>query len=277
MRARDIPMHLRKIPRSGEELPVIGLGMWKTFDVASERGRRPLVEVLDRFSAAGGRVIDTSPMYDKAEEVVGELKSHVPQPFLATKVWTRGREEGIQQMKQSMRFLRTHQIDLMQIHNLLDWRTHLVTLRQWKGDGRIRYLGVTHYQTGAFPQLAEIMQTEEIDFVQLPLSIELTDAEERLLPLAQSKAIAVLVNRPLEAGSLLRHVWHKPLPAWAAEFDCQSWSEVFLRYVVSHPAVTCVIPATGNPEHVSQNLRAGEGRILSMQERSRLRTLVSQR
>ena len=270
-------MHIRKIPKSGEELPVIGLGTWKTFDIASERARRPLVEVLERFSAAGGRLIDTSPMYGKAEEVVGKLKLHVQQPFLATKVWTRGREEGIEQIKRSMRLLRTTRIDLMQIHNLLDWRTHLGTLRQWKSDGRIRYLGITHYQTGAFPQLAEIMQTEKIDFVQLPLSIEATDAEERLLPLAQSKAIAVLVNRPFEAGSLLRHVWHKPLPSWAAEFDCQSWSEIFLRYVVSHPAVTCVIPATSNPQHLAENMRAGEGRILSMQERSRLRTLVNQR
>ncbi|HEY8132757.1 MAG TPA: aldo/keto reductase [Thermoanaerobaculia bacterium] len=270
-------MHLRKIPRSGEELSVIGLGTWKTFDIASERGRRPLIEVVERFSAAGGRVIDTSAMYGRAEEVVGELKAHARQPFLATKVWTRGREAGIEQMKRSMRRLRATQIDLMQIHNLVDWRTHLVTLRQWKGEGHIRYLGVTHYQPGAFPQLAEIMQSEKIDFVQLPLSVAVTQAEEKLLPLAQSKGIAVLVNRPFESGSLLRDVRRKPLPPWAAEFDCRSWSEIFLRYVVSHPAVTCVIPATSNPQHLGENMRAGEGRILSMQERSRLRTLVRQR
>ncbi len=270
-------MHQRKIPKSGEELPVIGLGTWKTFDIASERGRRPLIDVLERFSAASGRIVDTSPMYGKAEEVVGEMKTHVNQPFLATKVWTRGREAGIEQMKRSMRRLRTTQIDLMQIHNLVDWRTHLVTLRQWKSEGHIRYLGITHYQTGAFPQLSEIMQSETIDFVQLPLSVEVTQAEERLLPLAQSKGIAVLVNRPFEAGSLLRDVRRKPLPPWAAEFDCRSWSEIFLRYVVSHPAVTCAIPATSNPQHLVENMRAGEGRMLSMQERSRLRTLLHQR
>jgi len=270
-------MQSRRIPKTGEELPVIGLGTWKTFDVASERGRRPLIEVLDRFSAAGGRLIDTSPMYGKAEEVVGELKSHVRQPFLATKVWTRGREAGIEQMKRSTRRLRATEIDLMQIHNLVDWQTHLQTLREWKRSGRIRYLGITHYQVGAFPQLAEIMRTEEIDFVQLPLSIEMPDAEDRLLPLAKSKGIAVLVNRPFEAGSLLRDVRRRPLPSWAAEFDCRSWSEIFLRYIVSHPAVTCVIPATSDPEHLSENVGAGEGQMLSMQERVRLRTLVNQR
>ena len=140
----DGHMQSRRIPKTGEELPVIGLGTWKTFDVASERGRRPLIEVLDRFSAAGGRLIDTSPMYGKAEEVVGELKSHVRQPFLATKVWTRGREAGIEQMKRSTRRLRATEIDLMQIHNLVDWQTHLQTLREWKRSGRIRYLGITH-------------------------------------------------------------------------------------------------------------------------------------
>lgn len=270
-----LDMHVRRIPKSGEEIPVIGLGTWRTFDVPSERARRPLIEVVKRFSAAGGRVVDTSPMYGHAEEVVGELKAHVKQPFIATKVWTPGREAGIEQMKRSLRRLQVKQIDLIQVHNLVDWRTHLQTLRQWKSAERIRYLGITHYQSGAFPQLAEIMQSEEIDFVQLPLSINLPDAENRLLPLAQSHGIAVIVNRPLEEGALLRRVRRKPLPTWAADFDCQSWSEIFLRYIVSHPAVTCVIPATSNPEHLSENMRAGEGRMLTMNERARLRNLVS--
>jgi len=270
-------MQHRKIPKSGEEIPVIGLGTWRTFDVASERGRIPLGKVLDHFSTAGGRVIDTSPMYGKAEEAIGELQSHVKKPFIATKVWTRGREAGIEQMKRSMRFLRVTQIDLLQIHNLVDWHTHLQTLRNWKSAEKVRYIGVTHYQTAAFPQLAEIMQTEDIDFVQLPLSIELPDAEQRLLPLAQSKRIAVIVNRPFEEGALLRKVRSKPLPPWAADFESKSWSELFLRYIVSHPAVTCVIPATGNVEHLAENMRAGEGRMLSMEERTRLRKLVTQR
>jgi diketogulonate reductase-like aldo/keto reductase len=266
-------MFYRKIPTSGEELPVIGLGTWQTFS----RATPALVEVLRRFSAAGGRVIDTSPMYGDAERVVGELETNVAQPFLATKVWTRGRENGIDQMQQSRRLLRTTQIDLMQIHNLVDWQTHLRTLREWKAAGHIRYIGITHYQAGAFPQLAEIMRTESIDFVQLPMSIGLPDAERTLLPLAQSQGIAVIVNRPFEEGALLRAAKRKPLPPWAAEFDAQSWSELFLRYIVSHPAVTCVIPATGNPDHLSENLREGEGPMLTMEERVRLRKLLTQR
>ena len=266
-------MFYRKIPTSGEELPVIGLGTWQTFS----RSSPALVEVLRRFSAAGGRVVDTSPMYGDAEKVVGELKTNVAKPFLATKVWTRGRENGIDQMQQSRRLLHATQIDLMQIHNLVDWQTHLRTLREWKSASHIRYIGITHYQTGAFPQLAEIMRTEPIDFVQLPMSIELPDAERMLLPLAQTKGIAVIVNRPFEEGKLLRAAKRKPLPPWATEFGSQSWSELFLRYIVSHPAVTCVIPATGNPEHLSENLRAVEGQMLTMEERAKLRKLVTQR
>lgn len=258
-----------------EQLPRIGLGTWKTFDVASDRARRPLANVVRRFSELGGRVIDTSPMYGKAEEVVGELKSNVKEPFIATKVWTRGREAGIEQMKRSMRLLRATQLDLIQIHNLVDWRTHLLTLRNWKANGLVRYIGVTHYQTGAFPQLAQIMSDEDIDFVQLPMSVEVPQAEERLLPLARSRGIAVIVNRPFEEGGLLRRTAKKPLPEWAAEFDCKSWSELFLRWIVSHPAVTCVIPATSSVEHLEQNMRAGEGRMLSMAERARLRKLLS--
>ena len=268
----------RTIARTDEQLPVIGLGTWQTFDAGtSDRERRPLIEVLRRFAAAGGRVIDSSPMYGRAEGVVGDLREHVPSAFIATKVWTRGREAGVEQMKRSMRFLRVAQIDLIQIHNLVDWRTHLLTLRNWKSAEKIRYIGITHYQTAAFPQLAQIMESEEIDFVQLPLSIELPDAEQRLLPLAAAKRIAVIVNRPFEEGALLRKVRSKPLPAWAADFDSRSWSELFLRYIVSHPVVTCVIPATSNVDHVVENMRAGEGRILSMQERAQLRKLVTSR
>jgi len=265
----------RKIPKSDEEIPLIGMGTWRTFDIASDRARKPLIEVVRRFSAAGGRLIDTSPMYGKAEEVVGEMRAHVKEPFIATKVWTRGREAGIEQMKRSKTLLRDSQIDLIQIHNLVDWQTHLVTLRNWKLNGLIRYIGVTHYQTGAFAQLAEIMTSEDIDFVQLPMSVELPDAEQRLLPLAQSNGIAVIVNRPFEEGALLRRVRNKPLPPWAPEFESRSWSELFLRYIVSHPAVTCVIPATSSVQHLEENMRAGEGRLLTMPERQRLRKLLS--
>ena len=245
-------MHHRPIPSSGEALPIIGLGTWQTFDVAGA-ARAKLVPVVERFAAGGGRVIDTSPMYGRAEEAVGELKP--PNAFLATKVWTTGRDEGIEQMERSMRLLRTECIDLMQVHNLVDWRTHLMTLRRWKDEGRVRYIGITHYRTGAFPELERIMRSETLDFVQLPYSVGVPDAEERLLPLAEERGIAVLVNRPFEEGALARR--H---PA-----------ELLLRWIVSHPAVTCVIPATRNPEHLAENVRAGGGELPDAKERARLR------
>jgi diketogulonate reductase-like aldo/keto reductase len=262
----------RQIPRTNEGLPVIGLGTWRTFDVgASDRERRPLVEVLHRFAAAGGNVIDSSPMYGRSEAVAGELRSNVPEAFLATKVWTRGRERGIEQMKRSLQLLGVDRIDLMQVHNLVDWRTHLETLREWKRRGRVRYYGVTHYRTGAFAQIESIMRGEEIDFVQIPLSITVPEAGRRLLPLAADRGIAVIVNRPFEGGAMFTK---KPLPAWAADFGCRSWAEIFLRWIVAHPEVTCVIPATHDPIHMSEDLRAGEGRVLTVREREELRKLV---
>jgi aryl-alcohol dehydrogenase-like predicted oxidoreductase len=247
-------MHHRAIPSSGELLPVIGLGTWQTFDVAGG-ARAKLVPVVERFTAGGGRVIDTSPMYGRAEEAVGKLKP--ANAFLATKVWTQGREHGVEQMERSMRLLRTNRIDLMQVHNLVDWRTHLVTLRQWKDEGRVRYIGITHYRTGAFSELERIMRDETLDFVQLPYSVGVPDAEERLLPLAQERGVAVLVNRPFEEGALTRRHPHQ--------------AELLLRWIVSHPAVTCVIPATRNAEHLAENLRAGEGALFDAKERARLR------
>jgi len=247
-------MQSRSIPSSGELLPVIGLGTWQTFDVAGA-ARAKLVPVVERFAAGGGRVIDTSPMYGRAEEAVGELKP--PDAFLATKVWTEGRDEGIEQMERSMRLLRANTIDLIQVHNLVDWRTHLRTLRQWKDEGRVRYIGITHYVPSAFAQLEQILRDETVDFVQLPYSVGTPDAEQRLLPLAQERGVAVLVNRPFEEGKLTRR------------FPGQS--ELMLRWIVSHPAVICVIPATRNPEHVAENLRAGEQAVLPTAERERLR------
>jgi diketogulonate reductase-like aldo/keto reductase len=258
---KDQTMIKRTVPKSGEELPVIGLGTWQTFETKS----KALVEVLERFTAAGGKVIDTSPMYGRAEEVLGALRP--PGAFLATKVWTRGREHGIEQMRQSMQLLNAECIDLMQIHNIVDWRTHLATLRRWKADGRVRYIGITHYTTSAFGQLESILREEELDFVQLPLSAGLPDAEETLLPLARDRGVAVLVNRPFEEGTLLRHVRRRELPDWARGYGAESWGELLLHWIVSHLAVTCVIPATRNPEHMRENLRAGEGRLLTMEER----------
>jgi diketogulonate reductase-like aldo/keto reductase len=259
-------MQTRAIPSSGEAVPVIGLGTWQTFDTADVQ---PLLPVVDAFTAAGGRVIDSSPMYGRAEEAVGKVQGRVTRPFLATKVWTRGRAEGIEQMERSFRLLQTEVIDLMQVHNLLDWRVHLGTLRDWKAQGRIRYIGVTHYVTSAFGELESILRGEELDFVQLPLSVGVPDAARRLLPLARERGVAVLVNRPFEEGALLRRLRGRALPDEARDLGCASWSELLLRWIVAHEEVTCVIPATGSRAHLEENLRAGEGRTLTVKERER--------
>jgi diketogulonate reductase-like aldo/keto reductase len=264
----------RPIPRSAERLPVVGLGTWQTFDVgASAEDRAPLAEVVRLFLAGGGRVVDSSPMYGRAEGVAGDLLAAAgpePRPFLATKVWTTGRAAGEAQMRESMKRLRTDRIDLMQVHNLLDWETHLPVLRAWKEQGRIRYLGVTHYAQSAFPQLERILATEKLDFVQLPYSIGSREAEKRLLPAAAESGTAVLVMRPFEEGALFAAVRGKPLPAWADEIGATSWAQVFLKFVVSHPAVTCAIPATSKPDHQKDNLAAGAGPLPDERLRRRM-------
>lgn len=258
-------MLTRPIPKSGERLPVIGLGTWQTFDVGAARSERaPLGEVLRRFFAAGGRLIDSSPMYGRAEEVVGDVLADLgaaaaARPFRATKVWITGKREGIDQMQRSLRRMRAERMDLMQVHNLQDWKTHLPVLREWKREGKIRYLGVTHYDHGAFPELERLMKTEELDFVQLPYSAVDRAAEQRLLPTALDTRTAVLVMTPFESGGLFRQMKGKPLPSFAADLECQSWAQLFLKFLLGHPAVTCPLPATSNPEHVADNVRAGFG------------------
>jgi aryl-alcohol dehydrogenase-like predicted oxidoreductase len=258
------PMATRPIPRTGEPLPVVGLGTWRTFDVgAAEAERAPLLEVLRRFLVGGGRVVDSSPMYGEAEAVVGELVARLPRgtprPFLATKVWTSGRAAGEAQMAESLGRLRVERLDLMQVHNLLDWRVHLPVMRAWKAQGRLRYLGITHYATSAFDELERLLRTEALDFVQLPYSAARREAAARLLPAAADTGTAVLVMRPFEEGELFRRVKGRPLPAWASALGAASWSEVFLKFILAHPAVTAVIPATAKPEHLDENLRAGSG------------------
>jgi diketogulonate reductase-like aldo/keto reductase len=273
------PLGQRTIPGSGEAIPVIGLGTWRTFDVGtgpSERG--PLREVLHRFVELGGRVIDSSPMYGTAESVVGDLSTDLrlaDRLFLATKVWTSGREAGIAQMEQSERRLRTRRMDLMQIHNLLDWRTHLRILREWKQAGRIRYLGVTHYTAGAYDELERVLRAESLDFVQVNYSLGERDAERRILPLARERGIAVLVNRPFSEGGLFQRVRGRALPAEAAALGCESWAQVFLRWILGHPAVTCVIPATSRVEHLIDNMKAGTGDPPDAAARDRLAALVA--
>ena len=256
----------RAIPSSGEMLPVIGLGTYKGFDVGSNRkDRAALSDVLRTLFSYGGSAIDNSPMYGRAEGVVGYLLSESQaqeKAFLATKVWTSGRSAGVDQMKRSTQLLRRQRIDLMQIHNLVDWRTHLATLRAWKDEGRIRYLGITHYSSSAHADMERIMHAETLDFVQLNYSLDDREAERRLLPLAAERGMAVLVNLPFGAGSLFRTLRGKPVPPWMREAGCETWSQVLLKFAIAHPAVTCVISGTGNPEHMDENCRAGLGPVL---------------
>ncbi|MCU0396477.1 MAG: aldo/keto reductase [Cyclobacteriaceae bacterium] len=250
---------------SGEELPVIGLGTWQTFDVdSSPDALNPLREVLRTLVENYGRVVDSSPMYGQSEKVVGDLSSETglnEKLFIATKVWTSGKEAGVRQMTDSFLLLRRKQIDLMQIHNLLDWQTHLKTLRDWKEQGKIRYTGITHYTESAYNQIEQIIKSNPVDFLQINYSILSRKAEERLFPLAQERKIGVLINRPFEEGILFSRIKGKPLPDWASEIDCSSWGQFFLKFIVSHPAVTCVIPGTSKPHHMLDNCKAGFGRL----------------
>jgi diketogulonate reductase-like aldo/keto reductase len=255
----------RAIPSSGEQLPVIGMGTSGTFDVGSApEARAGLAEVLKSFFDNGGTVIDTSPMYGKAEAVVGDLLKamHYRGPlFTATKVWIDGKNPGIEQMQMSMRLMGVDVMDLMQIHNLRDWKTHLATLRQWKEQGKIRYIGITTSHGRSHDELEQIMHTEVLDFVQFSYSLDDRTAEKRLLPLAADRGIATLINRPFERGDMFRKVKGKPLPEWSAECDCRTWAQFFLKFILSHPAVTCVIPATAKLSHMQDNMGAGFGRV----------------
>jgi aryl-alcohol dehydrogenase-like predicted oxidoreductase len=272
-------MLTRSIPSSSEKLPVIGLGTWRTFDVElTSDSRRQLEEVLSLFVKLGGCVVDSSPMYGRAEQVIGELTAALGIPdklFLATKVWTRGKENGTKSIERSMALLRTKRVDLIQVHNLLDVSTHLATLREWKQQGRIRYLGITHYEAGAFADIEKIMRSEKLDFVQINYSLMEREAEQRVLPLAQERGVAVIVNRPFGAGDLFGKVRSKPLPGWAAEFDCRSWAQFFLKWIVAHSAVTCAIPATDKPDHLTDNMQGGVGRLPDANMRRRMVELVS--
>jgi diketogulonate reductase-like aldo/keto reductase len=254
-------MSTRPIPRTGEPLPMVGFGTWQTFDIGDARADLDQrKEVLATLFEAGGRVIDSSPMYGRAEAAVGRLLTEMgthDKAFLATKVWTSGAAAGIAQMEQSFQKLQAKTIDLMQVHNLVDWRTHLPTLRAWKKQGRLRYIGLTHYTAPALDELARIIRSEEIDFVQFGYSIASRRAESRLLPVAAERGVAVIVNQPFDSGSLFARVRGKPLPGWADEINCKSWAQVFLKYILGHPAVTCAIPGTARPDHARDNIAAG--------------------
>lgn len=255
-------------------IPAVGLGTWRVFDVGgSPSERAPLRDVLKSLLELGGRVVDSSPMYGTAEAVVGDLAADLAitdKLFLATKVWTSGRDAGVAQMEQSLRRLRAPRLDLIQIHNLLDWRTHLRTLREWKAAGRIRYLGVTHYTSSAYDELERVLRGETLDFVQVNYSLGEREAERRILPLARDRGVAVLANRPFAEGGLFQRVRAQAVPPWAAEFDCESWAQFFLKWILAHPAVTCAIPGTSRPQHLVDNLRAAVGKLPDPAMRDRM-------
>jgi diketogulonate reductase-like aldo/keto reductase len=266
-------MLVRKIPASGESLPVIGLGTYSVFDVngtpAEIETRRQIVELL---ASTGGSLLDTSPMYNRSEKVIGDVIDagiDRKQLFLATKVWTDGQSAGAQQMKRSADLMRTDVIDLMQVHNLRDTALHMESIRALQDEGRIRFSGLTHYTASAQAALGREMQQFKPDFIQINYSLGEREAEERLLPMAQDLGVAVLINRPFQSGRLFSAVSGKPLPEWANEF-ASSWGQFFLKFIISHPAVTCVIPATSKPKHMIDNLGAGLGALPDTATRKRM-------
>jgi diketogulonate reductase-like aldo/keto reductase len=267
-------MRTHLIPSTRESLPVVGCGTYRTFDVGTtpEEGA-PLLEVLKVLFAAGGSVIDTSPMYGAAERVVGELLAQAQnrsRAFLATKVWTSGKQAGLDQINRSFELLQDRRIDLIQVHNLLDWKVQLSALKDLKSAGRIRYIGITHYSASAFAEVESVLRSETLDFLQINYAMNDTAVERRILPLAADRGVAVIVNQPFGGGGLLGSLSHRPLPSWAQEIDCQSWAQVLLKFVLSHPAVTCVIPGTGRPEHMLDNIGAGFGRMPNAALRARM-------
>ena len=271
--AEERSMLDRPIPSSGERLPVVGLGTYSVFDVDSTPAeiavRKEIVELL---LGAGGSLIDTSPMYNRSERVIGDvIAAGVPREpvFFATKVWTDGRDSGVAQMNRSAELMKTDVIDLMQVHNLRDTRIHMQTIREWQDEGRIRYSGITHYRASALNALETAAKEHQPQFVQINYSLGEREAEKRFLPLMQDMGIAVLINRPYQAGALFRAVRGVELPDWGREY-ADSWGQFFLKFIVSHPAVTCVIPATSKPHHMRDNLEAGFGVLPDNRTRKRM-------
>jgi diketogulonate reductase-like aldo/keto reductase len=264
----------RAVPSTGEKIPAIGIGTWQTFDVGADAAARAtLKEVLRVFFAGGGRVVDSSPLYGSSESVVGEACAAlgICEPlFMATKVYTHGREEGIRQMQRSTERMRAGRMDLMQVHNLLDVETHTQTLLDWKAQKRVRYIGITHYTSSAYPEVERLLKTKQYDFLQINYSLAESESGKRILPLARELGVAVIANRPFAEGAMFRRVRGKPLPPWAAELGIASWAQYFLKWIVSHPGVTCAIPGTGRPEHMVDNLAAGIGVLPDAAQRRRM-------
>lgn len=267
----------RRIPSSDELLPAIGLGTWQTFDVPPDQ-HGPLAEVLKEFAALGGKLIDSSPMYGASEETAGDLMERLSlrkSLFVATKVWTSGKEAGIRQMEASMKKLKTPVIDLMQVHNLVDVKAHLDTLNAWKHEGIIRYLGVTHYHEGSHDAVMKVMESDSLDFLQINYSLAEREAEEKLLPMAKDRGVAVIVNRPFAGGNLFARLREKPLPDFAAEIGCTSWAQLMLKFIISHPAITCAIPATSKAKHLRDNMGACRGPLPDEAMKRRIASIFS--
>jgi len=274
-------IHKRVIPGTNEQLPIIGMGTWQTFDIGEgEAQRSNMRDILQTFYEMGGRVLDSSPMYGRSEDVLGDLSADLNllgKFFMATKVWTQGRSRGIDQMKSSMTKMRTQPMDLMQIHNLVDVRTHLDTLRKWKEEGKVRYMGLTHYVVSAHDDLERLIKSEKnLDFIQINFSILTRNAAKRLLPTAHDKGVGVLINRPYEGGSLFRKVKGKELPSWAKEWDINSWGQYFLKYIVSHEEVSAAIPATTKLHHLKDNMGAAYGLLPDAATRNKMVAYLEQ-
>lgn len=265
---------LRRIPSSGEQIPVIGMGSSRTFDTdGSADNLARLREVMQSFFKAGGAVIDSSPMYGSAESRIGDVLSSLnprPRVFAATKVWTSGRENGIEQMQASAKRMNVDRFDLIAVHNLVDWQTQLDTLKRWKAEGKVRYIGITTSHGRDHDEFIEVMRSQPIDFVQFSYNIENRTAEQRLLPLAQDRGIATMINRPYQRGSLFRATRDKPLPDIVKDIDCSSWGQFFLKFILSHPAVSCIIPATSKPHHMVDNMQANFGRVPDARQREEM-------
>lgn len=264
----------RVIPSSGEEMPVIGLGTSRVFDIEPSKNELNVREkILDIFYENGGRLIDTSPMYGMSEEIIGiTAKKYIEKNrfFLATKVWTEGRDNGMRQIEESFQKMRTDKISLIQVHNLLDWKTQIKTLRSLKDEGRIDYIGITHYKSNAFDEMIKIMKAEKVDFAQFNYSMGEREAEQKILPFCKDNGIATLINRPFMRGRLFREAQEKKLPSWVTDYDIDSWGQFFLKYIISHDAVTNIIPATSKPKNMLDNARAGMGRMLDEKAKKRM-------
>ncbi|MDQ3392906.1 MAG: aldo/keto reductase [Bacteroidota bacterium] len=271
---KDRPMIERTIPATGEKIPAIGMGTWQTFDVGNNKEKKAnLEQVLKMFKERGGKFIDSSPMYGSSEAVVGELSKKLglqESLFLASKVWTSGKNEGTDQIEKTMRLMKAQKIDLMQVHNLVDYKTHLQTLRRMKDEGKVRYIGITHYTTSSYPDLMKVIKEHPLDFVQFNYSIQTRQAENSILPFAAENGIAVVINRPFEGGSMFSKVKGLEVPSWAETFNCKSWGNFFLKYIISHPAVTCAIPATDNLKHLHDNMEALYGNLPDEQTRLKM-------